>query len=175
LAGLYQTICASPLVTIAAAHGAAIGGGAGLIAACDLVVASDDLQIGFPEVRRGLVAALVTCLFRRQLGDRTLRELVLLGRSVDAKRALELELVNQVSPAEHLPDAAIALALEACRGAPGAIVRTKRLLDDLAPRSISADLKIALEYHLAARDSAEAAEGVAAFHQKREPRWGPRS
>ena len=70
LAALYLAICQSPLVTIAAAQGAAYGGGAGLLAACDFVVAGEDLHIGFPEVRRGLVAALVTCLVRRQLGDR---------------------------------------------------------------------------------------------------------
>jgi methylglutaconyl-CoA hydratase len=172
LAELYQAICASPLVTIAAAQGGAIGGGAGLVAACDLVVASEDLRIGFPEVRRGLVAALVTCLFQRQLGGRALREAILLGQNIDAPRALELGLVNRVTPESQLMPTAAALAREACAGAPGAIARTKRLLDDLAARPLAQDLKLALEYHLAARNSAEAAEGVAAFNQKREPRWG---
>src|SRR4051812_21822652 len=62
LAAVYKTLVACPLVTIAAAQGAAIGGGVGLLSACDLAIATEDLQIGFPEVKRGLVAALVTAL-----------------------------------------------------------------------------------------------------------------
>lgn len=171
LADLYTALCQCPLVTIAAAQGAAFGGGAGLLAACDLVVAAEDLRIGFPEVHRGLVAALVTCMVRRQLGERAVRELVLLGQSVPATRALSLGLVNRVVPAARLMDEAIAVAREACHGAPGAIARTKRLLDDLSPRPIAEDLRLALKYHLEARESAEAAEGVSAFLEKRPPRW----
>jgi len=172
LAALYLAICHSPLVTIAAAQGAAFGGGAGLLAACDFVVAGEDLHIGFPEVRRGLVAALVTCLVRRQLGDRWARELVLLGEPVPAGRALDLGLVNRVVPVTGLLTTARELAQECCKGAPGAIARTKRLLDDLAPRPIEEELRRALQYHLEARQSAESAEGIAAFREKREPRWG---
>src|SRR5688572_17408424 len=174
LAALYETICLSPLVTVCAAHGAAFGGGAGLVAACDLVVAADDLRLGFPEVHRGLVAALVTCLLRRQVGDRVVRELVLLGRTVPADEALIQGMVNRVVPASDLYPAAAELARQACRGAPGAVTRTKRLLDSVAGRPIADDLRRALAYHLEARTSPEAAEGVAAFHEKREPRWGTR-
>lgn len=173
LADLYAAIGNCPLVTIAAAQGAAFGGGAGLLAACDLVVASEDLRIGFPEVHRGLVAALVTCMVRRQLGERAVRELVLLGQSVPAPRALSLGLVNRVVSGARLLDEAMILAREACIGAPGAIARTKRLLDELAPRPIAEELRLALHYHREARASAEAAEGVAAFIEKRPPRWSP--
>src|SRR4051795_5812076 len=141
LAALYLAICRSPLVTIAAAQGAAYGGGAGLLAACDFVVAAEDLHVGFPEVRRGLVAALGTCLVRRQLGDRPVRELVLLGQPVPVGRALDLGLVNRVVPADGLMTVATGLARDVCKGAPGAIARTKRLLDDVAPRPIEEDLR----------------------------------
>jgi methylglutaconyl-CoA hydratase len=171
LAALYLEVARSPLVTIAAAKGAAIGGGAGLLVACDLAVAAEDLGVGFPEVHRGLVAALVTCLLRRQLGDRTTRELILLGQRVPAARALSLGLVNRVVALAELDAAAAALADEARRGAPGAIARTKRLLDDLGARPIAEELQLALRHHLEARLSDEAAEGVAAFREKREPRW----
>jgi methylglutaconyl-CoA hydratase len=174
LAELYLSISRSPLVVIVAAQGAAFGGGAGLVAGADLVVAADDLKIGFPEVRRGLVAALVTCLVRRQVGDRTARELILLGQDVPAGRAMELGLVNRVVPVADLGGAALGLAREVCRGAPGSIARTKRLLDDLAARPLEEDLRRALAYHLEARHSAESAEGIAAFREKRAPRWGLR-
>jgi methylglutaconyl-CoA hydratase len=174
LARMYLAIAQSPLVTIAAAHGAAMGGGAGLLAACDLVVAADDLKISYPEVKRGLIAALVTCLLRRQLSDRAVRELILLGQTVDAARALELGLVTRLAATDQFDAQASELAHEACAGAPGAIARTKQLLDNLSARTIEQDLKIALDFHLAARQSSEAAEGIAAFKEKRAPRWGSR-
>jgi methylglutaconyl-CoA hydratase len=174
LAELYLVICDSPLVTIAAAQGAAIGGGVGLLAACDLVVAAEDLHIGFPEVHRGLAAALVSCLVRRQLNDRAIRELILLGQSIAAPQARALGLVNRVVAASDLSEISIELARQACKGAPGAIARTKRLLNELAPRPIAEDLRRALVYHLEARESAEAMEGIAAFRERREPRWGIR-
>jgi len=169
LAALYRALCAAPLVTIASAHGAALGGGAGLIAACDLAVASDDLQLGYPEVRRGLVAALVTCLLRRQVSGRRLREILLLGQTLNARQAIEAGLINRVVPASSLTSETAALAEAVSESAPGAVARTKRLLDDLD--GIASDLQIALDVHLAARDSQEAAEGIAAFFEKRVPRW----
>jgi methylglutaconyl-CoA hydratase len=174
LARMYHAIGSSPLVTIAAAGGAAMGGGAGLLAACDLVVASDDLRLSYPEVKRGLIAALVTCLLRRQLSDRRVRELILLGQTLDGERALKLGLVSRVVPVASLDDESLTLAREACGGAPGAIARTKLLLDELSARPLADDLRIALAHHLAARESKEAAEGIAAFMEKRPPRWGPR-
>lgn len=175
LAALYEAICTSPLIVIASAHGAAMGGGAGFVAAADLVVAADDLQVGFPEVRRGLVAALVTTLLRRQLGDRTTREIILLGQTLDAQLCLSLGLVNSIVRAGELHDAALALAAELVTGAPDALVRSKRLLDELSPRPIREDLKIAMRHHLIARQSKEMAEGVAAFREKRPPVWGTRT
>jgi enoyl-CoA hydratase/carnithine racemase len=91
---------------------------------------------------------------------------------VPAGRALDLGLVNRVVPAEGLLVVATGVARDVCKGAPGAIARTKRLLDDLSPRPIAEDLRRALRYHLEARQSAESAEGIAAFREKREPRWG---
>jgi methylglutaconyl-CoA hydratase len=174
LAGVYEAICRSPLVTIAVAQGAAMGGGVGLLAACDLVVASDDLRIGFPEVRRGLVAALVTALLRRQLPERVLRELVILGQTITATEALRHGLVNRLVSADRLVAETANLVGQVLQGAPVAIARSKVLLDDLAPRPITTDLVHAVRYHLEARDDSEAAEGIAAFLEKREPRWGPR-
>ena len=173
LADVYQAICRSPLVTIAAVHGAVMGGGIGLMAASDLALAADDTRIAFPEVHRGLVAALVTVLVHRQVSDRPLRELVLLGQPISATQAMSIGLVNRVAPADRLRAETLDIARQVVKGAPGAIARTKRLLDELSARPIAGELDRALRYHLQARDAAEAAEGIAAFVQKREPRWGP--
>ncbi|HEY7087296.1 MAG TPA: enoyl-CoA hydratase-related protein [Tepidisphaeraceae bacterium] len=175
LAKMFEAICDSPLVTIAAAQGAAMGGGAGLVIACDLVIASQNLQLGFPEVQRGLVAALVTTILRRQVRDRTAREMVLLGQTTDARNALAMGLINRAVPESRMMQEAIGVAGEVCKGAPNAIVRSKRLLDDLAPRPMREELQRALKYHLQQRNSAEAKEGTAAFNEKRKPNWGRRN
>lgn len=167
LAGLYAALCGSPLVTVAAAHGGAFGGGAGLVAACDLAVAGDDLQLGFPEVRRGLVPALVACLLRRQVPGRRLREMLLLGQPVSAHQALDAGLVNRVVPVASLMTETLALAATVCDGAPGALARTKQLLDDLD--GLQSNLTTALNAHVRSRDTPEAREGIVAFFQNRPP------
>ena len=175
LARMYAAIGNSPLVTIAAAHGAAMGGGAGLLAACDFVVAADDLKIAYPEVRRGLVAALVTCLLRRRLNDGAVRELILLGQSVQAERA-----------AWRWDWSVKWCRWRICRN-PRSNWRARRRAAHPArspgrngcwttlPGRWKKIFAVALRVHLSARNSAEAAEGIAAFTEKREPRWGPRS
>lgn len=172
---LMEAVYGSPLVTIAAAQGAAIGGGAGLMSACDFVVASEDLRVGYPEIHRGLMAAVVMTFLRRQLRERDARELLLLGELIDARRALAIGLVNRVVPANTLMDEARRLAALAMKGAPLTAARTKRLLDELWPHSVSEDVELALKHHLAARGSDEAREGIAAFLEKRPPGWTPPS
>jgi methylglutaconyl-CoA hydratase len=174
LAKMYHAVATSPLVTIAAAHGVAMGGGSGLISACDFVVATDDFKLSYPEVHRGLIAALVTTLLRRQLGDRQVRELTILGQTITGQKALELGVLNRVVPHPQLMETCVELARQVCLGAPGAIARTKKLLDLTAPRSVREELDRALAFHLEARESSEAKEGVAAFLEKRRPNWGDR-
>jgi len=168
---LLRTIRGSTLVSVAAVHGTAAAGGAGLVSACDFAVAADDARIGYPEVHRGLVPALVMTFLLRQVGDRKAREMVLLGEMIEASQALALGLVNRVVPRAEYLETAILLAERILQGAPGAIVHTKRALAELAGINLDEDLARAQKYHLAARSSAEAREGVAAFLEKRPPRW----
>ncbi len=160
------------LVTIAVVHGAAIAGGAGLMSACDLAVAVADTRIGYPETRRGLVAGLVMTFLRRQVRERDAREILLMGEIFSAERAREFGLVNRVVPTA---DAALGEArkmAEAVRlGAPRAVSRTKELLGELWHRPVKEDLERALKAHLEARGSIEAAEGIAAYREKRPPKW----
>lgn len=164
-------IAETRLVTIAAVHGAAVAGGAGIMSACDFVVAAERTQIGYPEVRRGLVAGLVMTFLRRQVGERNLRELVLGGELIDAKRALEIGLVNCVVPADQLMNEAQKFAESVLQGAPNAIANTKQLIEKLWATSVKQDVDLALKHHLQARESAEAREGIAAFNEKRKPNW----
>lgn len=170
-----EAVATTRCVTIAAVHGAAVAGGAGLMSACDLVVAEEGTQIGYPEVRRGLAAAVVMTFLRRQLRDRDARELLLLAELVDARRAREMGLVTRVVPKGEAYGAAVELAKIALKGAPGAIANTKQALAAMWPRPIADDFRRALEMHKAMRGSDEAAEGIAAFNEKRPPHWDPSS
>jgi methylglutaconyl-CoA hydratase len=152
-------------------HGAAVAGGAGLMTACDLVVAERGTRIGYPEVRRGLVAALVGGLLCAQVPRRVARELLLLGETVDAEQALAWGLINRVAlPGRGLP-VALEMAEAVLRGGPEAIVKTKKLVNAFSAASFQEHLRQALDEHLAARLSEEAREGLVAFREKRPPRW----
>jgi methylglutaconyl-CoA hydratase len=159
------------LITIAAVHGAAVAGGAGIMSACDFVVAAEKTKIGYPEVRRGLVAGLVMSFLRRQLGERDIRELLLGSELIDAKRALEMGLVNRVVPSDDLMKEAQKFADSVLQGAPNALTQTKRLIEELWSTSVKEDVDLALKHHMQARESAEAREGIAAFNEKRKPNW----
>src|SRR6266481_4942296 len=159
------------LITIAIVHGAAVAGGAGIMSACDFVLAAARTKIGYPEVRRGLVAGLVMTFLRRQIGERNMRELLLGSELIDAERAREIGLVNRVVAQDDLMSEALNFAESVLQGAPGAVKQTKRLIDELWWRSVKQDVNLALKYHMAARESAEAREGIAAFNEKRKPNW----
>ena len=160
------------LITIAAVHGAAVAGGAGIMSACDFVVAAQRTKVGYPEVRRGLVAGLVMTFLRRQVGERNMRELLLGSELISAERAKEIGLVNRVVAGDDVMSEAQKFAESVLQGAPGALAQTKRLIDELWWRSVKEDVDLALKYHLQARDSDEASEGIAAFNEKRKAKWG---
>jgi len=165
------TISQTRLITIAAVHGAAVAGGAGIMSACDFVVAGGGTKIGYPEVRRGLVAGLVMTFLRRQVGERNMRELLYGAELIDAARAKEIGLVNRVVAPEEVINEAQKFAVSVLQGAPGALAQTKRLVEDLWWHSVKEDVDIALKYHMEARNSDEAREGIAAFNEKRKPNW----
>lgn len=174
IAKALRTLSASRLITIAAVQGAAIAGGAGLMSACDFAVTTRDAKFGYPEVRRGLVPALIMTFLRRQLRERDARELLLLGKLFDASHAHAIGLVNRVVADEAaLATEVTAMISSLLQGAPGAVAETKKLLAALWPVSVPADLDRALAFHLDARNSTEAKEGVAAFREKRPPNWAP--
>jgi methylglutaconyl-CoA hydratase len=165
------TLAETRLVTIAAVHGAAVAGGAGIMSACDFVVAAQKTKIGYPEVRRGLVAGLVMTFLRRQVGERNMRELVLGGELIDAEHARGIGLVNRVVAPDQLMTEAQKFADSVLQGAPNAITQTKRLIEELWSTSVKEDVDLALKHHMQARESDEAREGIAAFNEKRKPNW----
>ena len=159
------------LITIAQVHGAAVAGGAGLMSACDFVVAAQRTKIGYPETKRGLVAGLVMTFLRRQLRERDLRELLFTGDLINAERAHEIGLVNRVVSPNELENETQKIVAAVLQNAPAALASTKRLIEELWSSSVKEDLETALRHHMEARESAEAIEGIAAFLEKRPPNW----
>jgi methylglutaconyl-CoA hydratase len=169
LADLFCQVHATPKPVIAALNGDALAGGAGLAMACDFVVAADTARIGYPEVRRGLVAAIVMHDLIRLVGDRRARQLLLTGAPITAAEAERWGLVNVVVPATECLDAAMKLAAILLESAPIALATTKKQLDETTRRP--AELRGAAAISAAIRVSDEAIEGMTAFLEKRRPRW----
>jgi methylglutaconyl-CoA hydratase len=159
------------LITIAQIHGAAVAGGAGLMSACDFVVAAERTKIGYPETKRGLVAGLVMTFLRRQLRERDIRELLFTGALISAERAHEIGLINRVVSPNDLENETQKIAEAVLQNAPGALASTKHLIEELWSSSVQEDVKTALRHHMEARESAEAKEGIAAFLEKRAANW----
>ena len=165
------TLSQTHLITIAAVHGAAVAGGAGIMSACDFVVAAERTKIGYPEVRRGLVPGLVMTFLRRQVGERNMRELLLGSELINAERAKEIGLVNRVVAKGDLMSEAQKFAHSVLQGAPSALAQTKHFIEELWWRSVKEDIDLAFKHHMEARESSEAREGIAAFNEKRPPNW----
>jgi len=169
--GALRLLQTTPLIMIASVHGCALAGGAGLMAACDLAIAASDAKIGFPEVRRGLLPAIIMGVLRHKVREGDLRELFLTGETIDAARALQVGLVQRVVPVEQLAEEALNMARSIVAGAPETTRRTKRLLSEAYGRIMDERSPDLLDMHLTARQSDEAREGLAAFIDKREPKW----
>jgi methylglutaconyl-CoA hydratase len=168
-ADLIQRLHTLPKPTIAAINGDALAGGAGLVAACDMAIAADSARIGYPEVLRGLVPAVVMHDLCQQLGDRRARELLLGGSLIGAAKAHSWGLVNAVTMADRCLAEAVEAAQRLVNSAPQAVAATKRLVDEA--RSRPRDLRGAAAVSAAVRVSEEAREGIRAFIDKRPPRW----
>jgi len=168
---LFHRIYTFPKPTIAAINGPAVAGGAGLATACDLVVMSEQAQLGYTEVKIGFVAALVGVILVRAVGEKHARELLLTGKLVSALEAYRMGLVNRVVPAEQVLEEALALAQEVAANAPTSLALTKELLNALPGMGLEDGFRLASIANAWVRETGDLAEGIAAFFEKRPPRF----
>ena len=160
---------------IAAVRGFALGGGCELAMACDLVVAGDDAQFGQPEIRIGVMpGAGGTQRLTRAIGKARAMELILTGRSIDAREAERLGLVTRVVPAEATVESALALAAEIAALPPLAVAAAKRSVNDAYETSLAHGLADERQAFFDLFATADQKEGMAAFVEKRPPRWSGR-
>jgi methylglutaconyl-CoA hydratase len=168
---LFAALDALPMPMIARVHGAALGGGAGLAAICDIVIAADNAVFGFTEVRLGLIPAVIAPFVMAKIGRSASRELFLTGERFGAARARELGLVHSVVPLASL-DVEVARYRDALLcGAPGAIAAAKQLIAEVGRRGAADVAMLCAEAIAARRASEEGQEGIKAFLEKREPSW----
>jgi methylglutaconyl-CoA hydratase len=137
LATLYDLIYTLPKPTVAAVNGSAVAGGAGLVTVCDLAVSVAEAKFGYPEVRRGLVAAMVMPHLMRQVGERMARYLLLTGELISAEEACRSGLINAVEPGSQMLERAAAWAKSLAEGGPKVLVQTKALLHTFSRQAMS--------------------------------------
>lgn len=163
----------SPKPVVARIAGHCMGGGVGLAAACDLSIAEETVRFGFTEVRIGAAPAIISvvCLPKMRRGDAL--ELFLTGERITAERAAEVGLITAVVGKGQLDTATDALLAKLLAGAPGALGAAKRLVFDVPrlPREEAFERTAKISRDLFA--APEAAEGMAAFREKRRPSWDP--
>jgi methylglutaconyl-CoA hydratase len=170
-AEMFYRLYSFPKPVIAAVNGAAIAGGCGIATLADFTLAVPEAKFGYTEVRLGFMPALVSVFLRRQVGDKAVRDLLLTGRTIDAAEAFRMGLVTEVVPAERLMARAHEIAGLLLAASPMAIACTKKLLSGFDEAAIRAELEQAIQANASIRSTPDFAEGVAAFLEKRSPRW----
>jgi len=169
---LVQTLDTLSKPSLALVHGATVGGGTGIIAACDIVIASASASFCISEARWGLVANPIFPQLVNAIGVRNLRRYALSCERFDAQRAREIGLVHEVCEDQQLTQAAEPVVEGLLRAGPQALTESKRAIFSSQGNQINDDtIEDLIKTHAAKRLSAEATEGIESFKQKREPAW----
>lgn len=172
-AQMVKALADIPAITVALVEGAAFGGGAGLIAACDVALAAKDAQFAFSEVKLGLTPAIISPFVVDAIGPSAARALFVTGRAFDAEHALRIGLLHEVvADAAGMGEAKARLVAQAMAAAPGAVADARKLVSDVWGRPIDHGLMEETAKRLAHRRvSDEGKEGVEAFLKRRKPSW----
>jgi enoyl-CoA hydratase/carnithine racemase len=166
---IHQQLPRLRVPVIAAVNGAAVAGGCGLAMSCDIVVASEAARFGYPEVSRGLVAAMVMVSLSRIVGRRQALELLVSGRLVDAYEALQLGMINRVVPHDDLMPEVMTYASEMAARSPGALRVTKDLFRHVLELDYDRALEYARDVNQMLRQTRDAQDGTSAFANRRGP------
>lgn len=173
LGNLFHRIASCPRPVVARVHGAAVGGGAGLVAAADIAVAAADTVFAFTEVRLGIIPAVISPYLIRRMGAARLRRAVLTGYRFDATEALRLGLIDAVTPAGagELDRVVDGIAADFLVAGPKAVTAAKQLLDMVSVMTLENAGGDAARRIARIRCTPEAQEGMASFLEKRKPSW----
>ena len=173
LSEMFASLDRLPIPLIGRVHGAALGGGIGLAAVCDVVVAEEKAVFGFTEVKLGILPAVISPFAIAKIGRSAARELFLTGARFSAARAREIGLVHRVVPAEALDAAVDDYVREFLSAGPEAVAASKFLIAQVAGLSVDEARPLTARAIAERRVSPEGQEGLKAFLEKRAPKWSP--
>lgn len=166
LGELFQEMRRHPLPIIAAVRGRALAGGCGLATACDLVLAAQDAQFGYPEVNIGFVPAMVMAILRRSIGEKQAFDLLTTGRIVNAEEALAMGIINAVYAGDAFASAVEEYASRMAARPPSAVQLTKRLLYHMDGMGFDAAIDSGAQMNAIARMTADCRKGIDRFLNK---------
>jgi methylglutaconyl-CoA hydratase len=170
-ARMFQTLNDLPIPLVGRIHGVALGGGVGLAAVCDIVVAEEDAVFGFTEARLGIVPAVISPFTIAKIGQSAARELFLTASRFSAARGKAIGLVHAVVPQSALDSTVDGYVSELLMSGPEALAGAKALIAAVAGRPPAEVLELTAETIARHRVSAEGQEGMRAFFEKRKPGW----
>lgn len=171
MARMLRAIDACPRPVVALAHGAAIGGGVGLVAAADIAIAAEGTVFSLAEVKLGILPAVISPYVLRAIGPRNARNLFLTGERFDAREALRIGLVHEVVGAGELEAAGRRKVDALLSSGPEAVGAAKRMIELVTGKSPDEAMPLTVKAISERRASAEAREGLSAFLEKRKPSW----
>ncbi len=160
---LFEKLRALPQPVIALVQGRALAGGAGLATACDLLMAAKSAQVGYPEIQRGFVPAMVTTLLRRLTGEKLALDLILTGRVLPAEEAMAAGLVSRVVPDAELEREGNALAARLAASSASALALTKRLFYELDGKSLAEGIELGARVNAVARSTPDFRDALVRF------------
>lgn len=173
--GIFRNLEQIARPTIAVVDGAALGGGCELVAACDIVIASERARFGQPEIKLGVFPPVAAVLLPRVIGDKRARELILTGELIEAAEAARIGLVSYLLPANHLEEKTTELLAKFRQLSAVALELTKEAMNLGRGRSLDAALKEVEDLYLnELMKTYDATEGIKAFMEKRKPEWRDR-
>jgi len=174
-ADMFLTVSRCPKPVIARVHGRALGGGSGLVACCDMAVAVESAEFGFPEVKLGLIPGIISPFLIARIGIANAREYFLTGERFSASRAREIGLIQRVAADEPAMDVLIERWIADLRtSSPAALAAAKKLISDVGNRPAESVMETAAKAIADARVSAEGRAGVEAFLSRTKAPWLPR-
>jgi methylglutaconyl-CoA hydratase len=171
LVRIFDLMATSPKPVVGRIAGHCMGGGVGLAAACDISIASDDIRLGFTEVRIGVAPAVISVVCLPKLREADARELFLTGERITAGRAAEVGLINRAVPADRLDTEVATVVGQLLAGAPGALAAAKRLVTDVPAMTRAAAFTWTEQISAALFAGPEATAGMEAFREKRPAPW----
>ena len=172
LANLMRTLDGLTKPTVARVQGAAFGGGVGLVACCDIAIASVEAAFSLSEVRLGLIPSVISPYVIAAIGERAARRYFLSAERFDAGEAMRIGLVHSVVPADALDATVATMVAQLLKGGPQALAAAKKLIADVSRRPMNDALSEETARRIAAiRVDSEGREGLSAFLEKRPPAW----